>query len=463
MSTRIRCEFRMQEEIRALYQDLDTLIRENRERIGADAEQFKLEAVQSHVKYDGRALLIAFYPFILSEAQVRHISEAVEAMLRLMEKTTRLFLEEPAVRKVFGFKPEQMELIEVDPGYEPAIPFARLDSFFDGRSLRFSEINTDGTSGMDGAEKVAKLFLAAPTMREFFAACPVGAFDINHCILQTLLRCHGQFVGGRAAGPPRIAIVDWKEVRTSEEFVAFAEFCRGQGLEAVVADPRELDYDGHALSHRGLKIDIIYRRVVSREYVERLKEVKAMTQAFKDHNVCVVGSFRSDVAFNKKIFGVLHNPEFARFFTEEERALVERHVPWTRAFDGSECEYRGRTINMLDLAKGEKDRFVLKPSDLYEGRNVKLGAQTSPEEWEKVAHAALKNDYVLQELIPIPTMPIGVWNDENGEVELETRLIHLGEYVFDGSFCGFYCRAADVPIINASSKELLVPCLVLKS
>lgn len=458
MNIRIGREFRMQEEIRVLYQDLNAFIRENRERIGAEVKKFKLDAAQSHVRYAGRALFIAFYPFVLSETQALHISEAVEAMIRLMEKTTRLFLEEPAVRQAFGFKPEQLELIEVDPGYEPAIPFARFDSFFDGRSLLFSEINTDGTSGMDGAEKVAKLFLAAPTMREFFAARPVGAFDLNHCILQTLLRCHGQFVGGTAAAPPRIAIVDWKEARTFEEFVAFAEFCRGQGHEAVVADPRELDYDGHALSHRGLKIDLLYRRVVSREYVERLKEVRAMTRALRDHNVCVVGSFRSDVAFNKKIFGVLHNPEFARFFTEEERELVERHVPWTRAFDGSECEYRGRSVNMLDLAKGEKDGFVLKPSDLYEGRGVKLGVQTSREEWEKAADAALKSDYVLQELIPIPSLPIGVWNDE---FEMETRLIHLGEYVFDGSFCGFYCRAADVPIINSLSKELLVPCLVL--
>jgi len=56
-------------------------------------------------------------------------------------------------------------------------------------------------------------------------------------------------------------------------------------------------------------------------------------------------------------------------------------------------------------------------------------------------------------------MPVGVWNDG---FEKETRMIHLGEYVFGGRFCGFYCRASDGPIINRTSKELLVPCLVLE-
>ncbi len=320
MSKRISGEFQLEERIKALYEDLDSLFSRNRERLRAEVEQFETVAAQSHVRYAGKALLITFYPFILPETQALHISETVEAMTRLMEKTTRLFLQEPSVRQAFGFKPEQLELIEVDPGYEPAIPCARYDSFFDGRSLRFTELNTDGTSGMDGAEKVAKLFLASPTMREFFSTRPVRVYDINLSVLQALLECYRQFAAGASrARNPRIAIVDWKGVATSAEFEAFAEFCKEHGYDAIIADPRELEYDGDVLSHGGLKIDIIYRRVVSHEYVERLNEVTAMTRAFKDHSVCVVGSFRSDVAFNKKTFGVLQDPKFSRFFTEEER------------------------------------------------------------------------------------------------------------------------------------------------
>ena len=445
-------------EIETFYKELHVFLQRNQERIKDDIQQYKLDAARNHLKYAGMSLAIAFYPFLLSEAQSTYISDVVEAMIRLMEKITRLFLQEPEIRKVFGFEPEQIELVEVDPGYERAIPCARLDSFFDGHTLRFSEVNTDGTAGMDGAEKVAKLFLAAPTMRDFFSTRPVRVFDISRCILRTLLDCYEQFVGGESAEVPRIAIVDWKEARTCEEFVAFEEFCRGEGYEAVVADPRELDYDGHVLSHRGLKIDIIYRRVVSSEYIERLDEVRAMTRAFVDHNVCVVGSFRSDVAFNKKAFAVLHDRRFAHLLTEQERTLVAGHVPWTRAFEHDECEYRGQRLSIPELARSTKDALVLKPANLYEGRGVKVGSYAEQAEWEQHIEHALENDYVIQELIPIPSMPLGVWDDG---LEMESRLIHLGEYVFGGKFCGFYCRASDMPIIDRVSKELLVPCLVL--
>ena len=460
MSKRISKEFQLEGKITALYKDLDSLLCRNWERLRAEVDQFETTAAQSHVRYAGKSLLITFYPFILSEAQALHISQMVEAMIRLMEKTTRLFLQEPAIRHAFGFKPEQVELIEVDPGYEPSIPCARFDSFFDGRNLRFTELNTDGTSGMDGAEKVAKLFVTSPTMREFFSSRPIKVFDINQSVLQTLVDCNRQFAGGNPAESPRIAIVDWKGVATSAEFEAFAEFCKERGYDAVVADPRELEYDGRVLSHGGLKIDIIYRRVVSHEYVERLKEVGAMTRAFKDHNVCVVGSFRSDVAFNKKTFGVLQNPEFSRFFTEEERELVSKHVPWTHALEDVEGDYHGERGNVLDLVREHKDELVLKPSDLYGGKGVYFGIQADSDEWERMVQNELGKDYIVQEFITIPSMPIGVWNKE---LRMETRLIHLGEYVFGGKFCGFYCRAADRPVLNRVSRELLVPCLVLKN
>jgi len=447
----------MDGKIEDLYREFNSYLEENEERIKADIESFKDDAARNHLIYAGQPLAIGFYPIILSKSQLRHVSEVSEAMIRLMEKATGLFLREPAIREVFGFGPEQIELIEIDPGYERAIPCARFDSFFDGENVRFTEINTDGTAGMDGAEKIAKLFLAAPTMDEFFSGRGISAFDINHCVLRTLLDCFERFKGGARAGTPRIAIVDWKEARTCAEFVAFEEFCRKQGYEAVVADPRELEYDGRSLSCNGFKIDLIYRRVVSSEYIERLDEVEPMTRAFKDRNVCMVGSFRSDVAFNKRVFGLLHDPRFARFFTEDERELVRRHVPWTRSFEDVECEYRETRVGMPELARANKDGLVLKPSNLYEGRGVYLGFQKTEAEWEELIETALENNYVLQEFIQEPSLPIGVW--KNG-LAMEARFIHLGEYVFGGKFCGFYCRAAEGPLIDRTSREQLVPCLV---
>ncbi len=460
MGTRLGSEFRLESKLSDLYADLNAILRANKAAVKDEVERFKQKAAENHLQYAGRALLIAFYPFIVTAAQARSIAGVAESMLGLAERTTRLFLEEESLRQPFGFGPEQLRLIEAHPGYELSIPCARFDSFFDGQSLLFSELNTDGASGMDGADKLPKFLLASPTMQAFFSKYPVRVFDINERVLDTILQCYRQFVGGNGvSSSPRLAIVDWNDVLTSEEFFAFREFCGERGYEAVVADPRELEYNGEVLSHKGLKIDIIYRRVVSLELIERLDEVTAMIEAFVDHNVCMVGSFRSDVAFNKKIFEAMQSGEFARYYSERERRLIHEHVPWTRSFVDAECTYRGRQTNITELARENKDNFVLKPATMYQGRGVKLGVQHTTEQWEDALKACQADDFVLQELLPIPSLPIGVWNDE---LEMEERLIHLGEFVFGGGFCGFYCRASDVPVVNSHSKELLVPCFVLE-
>jgi len=446
-------------QIQEVYRRLDDHLLQSPERMREEVRQFERKAAESRLRYAGMSLLVASYPLMMSESQVRHISDTVEAMIRLMEKITRLFLQEPVIQRQFNFSEKHLELIRAEPGYSRAIPCARFDSFYDGDSLRFSELNTDGSSGMDSADKIAKMYLSSPEMKAFFSAYQERVFEINRGILDTLLECYGEFTGGANPPRPRIAIVDWKEVRTIEEFYSFAEFCRQQGYDAIVADPRELEYNGSALSHRGRKIDIIYRRVVSREYVQRLDEVKATTRAFLERKVCVVGSFRSDVGFSKKVFAILHNPDLARFFTEAELGLAERHVPWTHVYEDIDCQYRGRHVRLPELARNNKDDFVLKPSYLYEGRGVKVGALTEREEWDELTVSALAKDYVIQERILIPSMPIAVWDDE---MKMERRWIHLGEFVFGGRFRGLYCRAANTLVIDRRSKEYLAPCFVLE-
>jgi hypothetical protein len=447
-------------EIRSLYRRLDDFIRDHPEQMREAVKQFEERAAKSHLRYAGKALLVGFYPFIIAKEEVGYIAGVVESTMRLMEKITRLFLAEPQIRRQFSFSPEQLELIEIEPGYQWAIPCARFDSFYDGDNLRFSELNTDGSSGMDSADRISHIYFSSPPIQEFFRTVPLHLFDICQGVLETLLACYRQFSGRDFADRPRIAIVDWKEVRTSAEFLGLSEFCCERGYETLIADPRELEYDGKTLSHGGSKIDIVYRRVVSHEYVEHLDEVKPMTQAFRDHNVCVVGSFRSDVAFSKRVFAVIHNPELAGFFTEEERCLATQHVPWTHFFSDVTAEYEGQEVSIPALAKESKDRFVLKPSSLYEGRGVKIGAVMQKEEWEEAIVSALKNDYVLQERIYIPSMSVAVWSDG---MEMEQRLLHLGEFVFGGRFRGLYCRAANTLVIDSRSKELLLPALILQS
>jgi hypothetical protein len=115
---------------------------------------------------------------------------------------------------------------------------------------------------------------------------------------------------------------------------------------------------------------------------------------------------------------------------------------------------------MPKLAREQKDGFVLKPAALYEGRGVHLGSEATQGEWDDAISTALEGDYVLQELLLTPSMPLSVSKED---FRLEPRFIHLGEFVFGGKFSGIYCRAAEGPLIDSTSHERLMPCFVVES
>jgi len=110
-----------------------------------------------------------------------------------------------------------------------------------------------------------------------------GTFEYNTSNLgplsseQDRLRDYKEFAGSSKA--PQIAIVDWKEVRTQNEFQILKKIFEKEGCPTIVADPRELHLVNGRLEAQGVAIDLIYRRVIFKELIERIEEVKDFLEA----------------------------------------------------------------------------------------------------------------------------------------------------------------------------------------
>jgi len=66
------------------------------------------------------------------------------------------------------------------------------------------------------------------------------------------------------------------------------------------------------------------------EYLPIIKQHPALLDAYRAHAICMVNSFRSKIIHKKALFAVLTDARHAKLFTEEERAMITGHVPWTR-------------------------------------------------------------------------------------------------------------------------------------
>ena len=139
------------------------------------------------------------------------------------------------------------------------------------------------------------------------------------------------------------------------------------------------------------QIHIIYKRVLLSELVEHGGLDHPVIRAVRDHAVCMVNPFRCKILHKKASLAVLSDEINAHIFTADERAVIEKYIPWTRMLEDRKTTYQGRQIDLLSFLTENKDEFVIKPNDEYGGKGVVLGWEAASDEWEAALRSRLTN------------------------------------------------------------------------
>src|SRR4029079_14816427 len=129
-----------------------------------------------------------------------------------------------------------------------------------------------------------------------------------------------------------------KEVPTFNEFLLFQELFHAQGLECVIADPREVEYRGGRLMHGDFPITLVYKRVLISELLDRGGLDHPVIRALRDNAVCMVNPFRCKVLYKKASLAVLTDERNRGLFAADEPAAIDAHIPWTRVVEERHTE-----------------------------------------------------------------------------------------------------------------------------
>jgi hypothetical protein len=402
-------------------------------------------------------------PFFLTAGDEARIRSAAEIIAALGERVARLALESPSLFRDLGITGAEAPLIRIDPGYETASTASRLDAFLLPDSLRFAEYNAESPAGPAYTQRLCELFDALPVMSRFKETRQVGFHRTIPTLLDALLASYREW-GGRAS-PPRVAIVDWRNVPTWSEFEIIRDGFEAAGVPALVCDPTELTYDGRALAAAGTKIDLVYRRVLLNDIVARPAECQALVSAYEARAVCVANTFRCKIPHKKAFFAVLTDPAHSALFSAAERAAIGAHVPWTRLVADVATERNGVRGPLLETARRERDGLVLKPNDEYGGKGVLLGWETTPADWDAALEAALQDppgSWIVQERIAVRREIFPQFDDE-GRVTMRDMLVDLAPYLFRGRIGGYLTRLSATGLANVTSGGGQVPPFVVTS
>lgn len=397
-----------------------------------------------------RPLCSVLRPRFLTAAQYRFLQTRCVPLLSAFRRVYDAAMADPAFRSQFRLTDWEEELIRVDPGFVEPSPLSRLDAFFveaDG-GLRFTEYNAETPAAAAYNDILGEVFLGLPIMREFLRRFEIRPQPARHNVLHALVDSYQRWSGLRDR--PQIAILDWRDVPTYSEFLISAEYFSSQGVPCVIADPREVEYRDGRLFAEGMPVDLIYKRVLISELIDRAGIDHAVVRAVREGAVCMVNSFRCKILHKKASLAVLSDERNAARFEAAELEAIAAHIPWTRLVEACRTTYVGEEIDLIPFVVANRERLVLKPNDEYGGKGIVLGWETEAGDWEESVERALREPYVVQERValPVETYPLIV----DGSLRFEERILDTAPFVFYGSHMdGCLTRLSAESLVNVTA------------
>jgi hypothetical protein len=218
--------------------------------------------------------------------------------------------------------------------------------------------------------------------------------------LHAILKAYKEW-GGKTK-KPNVAILEFRQpfqTTASGENALIADLFRAEGLAVEVVSPDQLEYRNNVLRKGDFAIDLVFRRIKVQEFLLRFDLTHPLLRAYREHAVCVVNNFRSELAQKKAIFDLLTDESITAGFPAAERKTIREFVPWTRVVHDAKTKFRNKTVDLPDFILNNRQKLVLRPNDDGVDQDSYRGSEVDDAAWEKALRTALRSPYVVQEMI----------------------------------------------------------------
>jgi glutathionylspermidine synthase len=397
-----------------------------------------------------RPLATVLRPRFMALAHYRRLQRRVRLLMRAFGKAYERAVTNGAFRAQFRLTDWEEQLVRHEPGFHAPSPTSRLDAFVldESGEMALTEYNAETPAGAGYNDALVASFADLPIMRAFGKRYEVLPLLARHGVLHVLLEAYEEWAGRRSI--PRVAIVDWPDVPTRSEFVLFREYFEAVGMDTVIADPRELEFRSGRLYAHGGPVDLVYKRVLLSELVERCGLETPLLKAVAARAVCMVNPPRSKILHKKASLAVLSDEQNSQLFDSEERGAIAAHIPWTRVVEQRQTEHEGRSVDLIPFILESRTRMVLKPNDDYGGAGIVLGWQTDDSSWEQAVTTALASPHIVQQRVAIPSEPYPSLVD--GRAAFADRMLDTAPFVCGGEYAeGCLTRLSTAALLNVTA------------
>jgi hypothetical protein len=407
------------------------------------------------LSYHDRRVCTVARPFLVTRPRLETERLAVALVGSALAKTLAAVHSHPELLDELNLTPAERDLVSIDPGFTNIDVNDRYDAFFSKR-LGFVEVQGASPGGMGLHDAMAQAFTETSIYPELAARFELEPQWVLPALQEAMLAAHRDWGG---TGDPVIAIVDWADAPLMTEFEIIRDHLIGHGVDTVIVDPRELTLSGGRLRAHGRAVDLVYRRLIIQDVLQRPDDCAVLVQAARANAVCLVNPFASDVLGHKSIFDLLTARATELGLTASERSAVLNHVPWTRRLVADGIPGDANTISRA-WAIEHQERVVLKPAHDYGGHGVHVGSECDEVSWSNAVDEAL--DLGLETIIQrrIVSHSEAFALDLPGHPQ-QRFVVDNDPYTFRGRMGGLLVRLGASGVTNLTAGGSIVPAFLL--
>ncbi len=426
-------------------------------------EAFRRQLIYTH-HGQTEAIRVMLRPLAVMPDQLAYLHFVSMTIMNALKRIAELYLEDPEVRQVVALSVAEEQWLKDSWGasqHETNPVFGRLDAMAEftsptwKESLRFFEPNLCGVGGIHLGPTCERMLLEI-VVPELTARDPQlrmeAGQDLRELFIQEVLD-HLEAIGrpGR-----NVCFIEPKyaDEGPSEQAPLAQYFHERHGMTVVHADPAELYLQEGEVWYEDTKIDVAYRDYEIRDLLALAStgvNVKPVRELFRQNRI--ISSAAGDFD-HKSCWELLTSTPFTeRFFNSDERQVFRRHVLWTRLLKNCETALPdGETGNLIEFARRDHERLVLKPNRSYGGDRVYVGHGISPADWNRLVDVASKGpeEWVVQRLASIPAGDFPVVG-AGGEVHIEPFHTVMG-FAPTRYGLGIVGRASQKQVVNVAQR-----------
>lgn len=370
-------------------------------RLGTDPRELTAEAAASDllaVAYQGRFLPA---PVFVSASERASVAADLRTVHRLLTGLPDSLFggDLGAFAAATGMNEIQASVVRrATASPAPLVPLARSDLYRDAEGFKLLELNiTSALGGFENAD-INRAMLRHPALSDFAEQHGLGYVDTLRQIADTLLaECAAHLPDGRR---PVVALMDWPDsfVSYQRRLRVMAALLDGFGIDAVPCHVGQVTERGDRLEAGGRVIDAVFRFFLIEEIVTEadLAAVEPVLRAVERGTVGMFSRLDAELYGNKGALAMLSDDEHRARCTPEERACLDRFLPWTRPVREVLSAADGTELDLASFAAGEQHDLILKPTLLHGGSGIVPGWTVSPDEWRALVAKAVDQPYVIQ-------------------------------------------------------------------